>query len=168
MSNSLIIALSSSVLLMVAPSVASAAQSDKEFMEHAIEGNNSEIQLGELAQEKGATTESKNYGKTLKEDHSTANEKAIAIAKSMGVTPPTAMTAEARSEKQKLEKLSGNAFDREFANYMVKDHKKDIQDFEAQAKASGQVANFAQENLPTLKKHLDIAQSLANANSAQQ
>ena len=168
MRNSSIIALGSSLILMAAASVASAAQSDNEFMEHAIEGNNSEIQLGELAQEKGATTETKNFGKTLSQDHSAANEKAMAIAKSMNITPPTAMTAEARNEKQKLEKLSGNAFDREFANYMVKDHKKDIQDFEAQAKGSGQVASFAQENLPTLKKHLDIAQSLTAARSAHQ
>jgi putative membrane protein len=168
MRNNSVIALVSALILVASTSVALAAKSDKKFMKDAIQGNNSEVQLGELAQQNGATQEMRNFGKTLSDDHAAANEKAVSIARSMDINPPTTMTAEAQNEKQKLEKLSGDAFDREFANYMVKDHKNDIQEFQRQANGSGEVANFAQENLPTLKKHLEIAQSLSTANSAPQ
>jgi len=45
---------------------------------------------------------------------------------------------------------------------MAEDHQKDIGDFQEQAKAQGPVAQFAQQTLPTLQKHLQMAQSLEN------
>jgi len=45
---------------------------------------------------------------------------------------------------------------------MVDDHKKDISDFKDEAKTGGKVvAKLAKQTLPTLEKHLKIAQSLA-------
>jgi len=38
---------------------------------------------------------------------------------------------------------------------------KDISKFQEESKKSGSVANFAQETLPVLKKHLDMAESLS-------
>jgi len=49
----------------------------------------------------------------------------------------------------------------------VADHKKDIKEFEKQAKGSDDVASFAKDTLPTLKKHLQTAQSLKSGKSAQ-
>jgi len=40
-------------------------------------------------------------------------------------------------------------------NHMVMDHKKDIKEFEKEAKKSDAVGGFANETLPTLRKHLD-------------
>lgn len=51
---------------------------------------------------------------------------------------------------------------------MVDDHKNDIKEFEAQAKGTDDVASFAKNTLPTLQKHLQIAQSLTSQTSAQQ
>jgi putative membrane protein len=46
---------------------------------------------------------------------------------------------------------------------MVTDHKKDIRDFEQAAKSQDeQVADYAKDTLPTLRKHLDTAEGLAN------
>jgi putative membrane protein len=60
----------------------------------------------------------------------------------------------------KLGRLSGRQFDREFARHMVQDHKKDIAEFERESKKSGEVANFAQDTLSVLKKHLQIAEQI--------
>jgi Domain of unknown function (DUF4142) len=46
-------------------------------------------------------------------------------------------------------------------NHMVQDHRKDISKFEQERKNSGAVATFAQETLPVLKKHLEMAESLS-------
>ena len=73
-----------------------------------------------------------------------------------------------KSLHDRLAKLSGEQFDKEFAKAMVDDHKNDIKEFEAQAKGTDDVASFAKNTLPTLQKHLQIAQSLTSQKSAQQ
>ena len=60
-----------------------------------------------------------------------------------------------------MSKLSGDRFDREFAKHMVTDHKKDIKDYEKEAKKNDAAGAYAKEALPTLKKHLETAQSLS-------
>lgn len=79
----------------------------------------------------------------------------------MHVSVPTAMMPEARSEYGKLQRMRGREFDREVKRYMIEDHQKDIADFEDQAKnGDRQTAALARAQLPTLRKHLRIAQGL--------
>jgi putative membrane protein len=58
--------------------------------------------------------------------------------------------------------MTGAAFDKEFASFMVDDHKKAIAMFEQEAASSdpAQVTALATKTLPTLKAHLAKAQSL--------
>jgi putative membrane protein len=62
---------------------------------------------------------------------------------------------------EKMSKLSGDRFDREFAKYMVADHKKDIKEYEKEAKKNDAAGAYAKEALPTLHNHLETAQSLS-------
>ena len=76
-------------------------------------------------------------------------------------------TKKQKADYDRISKLSGEQFDREFAKMMVEDHKKDIREFETEAKKkTDPVAEFANETLPTLRKHLEMAQSLASGESA--
>jgi len=59
-----------------------------------------------------------------------------------------------------MAKMNGAAFDRMFAEHMTKDHKKDIAEYQKEAKAKDAAGEYAGNTLPTLKKHLDTAQSL--------
>jgi len=43
---------------------------------------------------------------------------------------------------------------------MVTDHKEDIGKYQKEAKSKGPLADFAQQTLPTLQKHLQSAESL--------
>jgi putative membrane protein len=119
--------------------------------------------MGRLAQKNGGSDGVRSFGQMLVQDHSAANEKATSLAQTQGVTPPTAPKPEA----SRLSKLNGEAFDMKFAKHMVADHKKDIKEFEEQAKESDDVASFAKDTLPTLKKHWQTAQSLESGKSAQ-
>jgi putative membrane protein len=138
------------------------ADSARSFLEDAIRGNNSEIKLGQLAQQKAASESVRSFGRTLQTDHSKGNEQAIALAKQMQITPPTDATTEADKEYDKLSKMSGAQFDSEFTSYMVQDHRKDIAEYQEQAKDKSdlKVAQLATETLPTLQHHLELAQSL--------
>jgi predicted outer membrane protein len=110
---------------------AHAAQDAEDFIKQAIRGNIAEVQMGELA-------------------------------KDMNVDPPTKPSEEAQETYDRLAKLSGDKFDREFISVAVKDHKKDIEAYSKQAKSGDnkKVAEYADETLPILKKHLDMAQKL--------
>jgi putative membrane protein len=137
------------------------AKTDKDFLTDAIQGNLAEISVGELAQKNGNSDRVRSFGQMLVQDHSAANEKATKLAKEHDLTPPTQPKPEEKELSDKLAKLSGDEFDKDFANAMVEDHKKAIKEFEEQAQGSGDVASFAKETIPTLKKHLETAESLA-------
>jgi putative membrane protein len=163
MAKSVIAAIVAAVLLCTAAAFAADRASEK-FIKEAIEGNLAEVQVGKLAQEKGQRAEVKSYGQMLATDHGGANQKAMQVASQLGVTPPTEPNAKQKRVYDQLYKLSGDKFDAAFAKEMVKDHKHDIKAFEKAAKNTQEPAkSFASETLPTLRKHLDAAESLAKA-----
>jgi putative membrane protein len=156
--SSLVLALA----LTASVSTAALAKTEKEFVTDAIKGDNSEIALGQLAVTKSASDPVKAFGKTLVDDHSKAKTEASAVATKVSVSPPSEMSSEAQTEMTKLKQLTGPAFDKEFSRYMVEDHKKDIAEFKKEADGGhGAVQQLAAQTLPTLEKHLQMAESLS-------
>ncbi len=154
------------LVLPLAPRAQETAPTPADFMRKAIEGDNSEIRLGALAQERAASPGVRDFGKMLQQDHAKARLEADKVAQGLGQKAPTGMSSEAEAEFHKLQGLNGAAFDKEFVSYMVDDHQKDIADFTAEAAQTGPAATMAQRQLPTLQKHLQTAQSLAGPPAA--
>jgi putative membrane protein len=164
MSKSSSIAASAFLLVAATTTAFAADRASEKFIKEAIEGNLAEVQVGRLAQEKGQRAEVKSFGEMLASDHGSANQKAMQVASQLGVTPPSEPNAKQKRIYGKLSKLSGDKFDAAFAKEMVSDHKKDIKAFEKAAKNTQDPARgFAAETLPTLRKHLETAQSLEKA-----
>jgi putative membrane protein len=141
----------------------SPAEANQAFMKEAIQGDLAEIQMGKLAQEKGASEQVKQFGQRLESDHRAHLEKATPLAQSLGVTPPTEPNAHQKTTYDKLSSLSGPQFDRQFAKNMVKDHRKDIKAFQREGRKAGPAADFAKQTLPTLEEHLKLAKSLSGS-----
>jgi putative membrane protein len=134
---------------------------DRHFLSDAIKGDNSEMMLGQLAAERGASPAVRDYGRMLHDDHAHARDEALRVGARVGVADTGEVMPEARQEARKLRHLDGRAFDREFVRYMAKDHRKDIAEFRREARQGGPVANLAQATLPDLQKHLDTALRLS-------
>ncbi|QFU16839.1 DUF4142 domain-containing protein [Microvirga thermotolerans] len=133
----------------------------RQFIVKAIQGNMAEIAMGQLAQQKGASDGVKSFGQMLVQDHSAAKDQASAAATAAQVTPPTEPNKEQKATYDRMSKLSGAAFDRQFVAHMVADHKKEIGEYQKEAKRSdGAISDYAKATLPTLQKHLETAQSL--------
>lgn len=146
--------------LLILPSSA-LAQSGADFLTKAVQGDNSEIMLGKLAEQKGGSAAVRRFGTTLVTDHTKAKTQVTTLAASMSVSVPGSAMPEAQSEADKLSKMSGTDFDNEFLSYMVTDHQKDVDDFTKEADAhDGKVSALAKKQMPTLKKHLRLAQAL--------
>lgn len=145
---------------LLASSAAVAAPAAK-FLSKAAQGDNSEIQLGQLISERGSSATVRDFGNTLVSDHRQALAQVASVAHQMDMRVPKSIMPQARAERAKLEHLRGAAFDREVKRYMIHDHQKDISDFEKQARSGDRrTAGLAQRQLPTLRKHLHIAESL--------
>jgi putative membrane protein len=136
--------------------------SDRQFITKAAEGGKAEVELGQLAAQKGQSQEVKDFGRRMVSDHTKANEHLQQVAQQEGITLPDRIDPESQALKKKLEGLSGAEFDRVYMSNMVKDHTKDIQEFKEEA-SKGQdpaVKNFAQQTLPTLEEHLKLAKQI--------
>ena len=145
---------------LLASSSAIAAPAAK-FLTDAMKGDNSEIQLGQLIAQNGSSSDVKDFGNTLVSDHTQAKSQVADLAQQMHVPATDAIMPEARSERAKLQRMHGMAFDREVKRYMIKDHKEDIAKFRAQARSGDRrTAALAKQQLSTLEKHLHIAESL--------
>ena len=138
------------------------------FLTETAQGGLAEVTLGQMATAKSENEAVKNFGRRMVQDHSKANNEIKGLATTAGVPLPTEMSAEAKDLQQRLGSLSGVEFDRTYMEEMVKDHKKDIAAFENQAESgkNAQVKEWAKKTLPTLKEHLDLAQSTAKRVSA--
>ncbi|HEX4693657.1 DUF4142 domain-containing protein [Sphingomonas sp.] len=153
------------LLFLVAPVALLAtpanAKTPSSFLHDAIQGDNSEMTLGALAATRGDSAGTRTFGRTLRADHAKAKMDAVALARRDRVAIPSDMMPEARTEYRKLQRMSGPAFDREFARYMVDDHRKDIAEFEDQARTGTRgTAALARATLPDLRKHLRMAEAL--------
>lgn len=135
-------------------------QTEQHFLTEAIQGDLAEVSIGKLAQEKGQADEVKQFGQMLEQDHGDHLKQAEQIAEQMGIAAPNSPSAKQQATHEKLEKLSGSAFDKEFKQAMVKDHQEDIAKYRREAKGKGPLARFAQQTVPTLEKHLKQAQAL--------
>jgi len=131
------------------------------FIRDAIQRNLAEIRMGQLAQDKAQSSDVKSYGQMLVTDQSASNEQAEKVAEQIGIATPTEPSVTQKAMLDKMSRLSGTAFDRAFINEMIADHKMNIARFQNEAKKKNDpAADFANQALPTLKKHLDAAQKL--------
>lgn len=155
-----IVAVVPAVVLMLSAGVAVAAP-DAQFITKAIEGDNAEIRLGQLAQERGVSQEVRSFGHTLVQDHSRAREQALQVAQRLGVRPTEAIAPEAQAAEERLRGLAGPDFDREFARVMVENHRKDVDEFRQQSRTGQQeTRRLAEQTLPVLERHLEKARAL--------
>jgi putative membrane protein len=136
---------------------------DRQFIKEAADGGMAEVELGQLAADKASSPEVKAFAERMVKDHSQANDQLKQIAAQKGVTLPSSPSAKHEAMKDKLSKLSGDAFDQAYMSSMLKDHQKDVAAFRKES-TSGQdpdVKQFAAQTLPTLKDHLKQAESVS-------
>jgi putative membrane protein len=133
------------------------------FLTEAMQGDNSETALGALAARRGTSEGVRRFGAMLAADHSRGKAEAVAVARKLHVPVTDRLAPEAVKERLKLAGLTGRAFDREFARYMVDDHRKDIAKFTAETSRPDQpaIVALARKTIPVLRKHLATAKSLA-------
>lgn len=141
---------------------------DKKFLKDAAMGSMTEVQLGKLAAEKGSTDNVKQYGQKLASDHTRASEDLKQVAEKENIQIPDSLDSKHQSKVDKLSKLSGPEFDRAFVKDQMKDHQKDVDDYQAEAQygTNPNVKMTAAKELPALQQHLATAKELNKQKAA--
>lgn len=161
---------------------------DAGFIRQAADGGLKEVEIGKLAKSRASDSNVKAFADMMVQDHSKANDQLMALAKSKGVTLPSAgarpttttaaadrptgaagagesMTASGTSGEQaggKLATLNGAEFDRAYMTQMVEEHEKTVQLFEQESKSGqdAEVKAWAAKQLPALREHLTQARTV--------
>lgn len=135
----------------------------RKFVKEAAMGDQAEMRLGELAVKKGASDDVRAFGQMMMDHHSKAASDLKASVADTGMKLPTALDTKHKKALDRLGKLSGEAFDREYMKMMVSEHEKDLATFRNASKqlSDPQVKEFATTALPTLESHLDRARQVA-------
>jgi putative membrane protein len=136
---------------------------DQAFAKEAAMGGLAEVDLGQLAASKASSPDVKQFGQRMVDDHGKANEELKSWAAQKNVTLPTELDAKHKAEHAKLEKLSGDAFDRAYMTAMVADHNKDVADFQRESKSAKdpELKAWAAKTLPTLQDHQKSAKEIS-------
>jgi putative membrane protein len=140
------------------------APADKTFVHEAAVGGMAEVELGNLAKEKASSADVKQFGERMATDHGKANDELKQWAQKNNVTLPADVDAKHKALKDRLSKLSGDAFDKAYMREMVTDHQKDVAAFRkaSQTAKNADLKAWAGQTLPTLEDHLKQARETAS------
>jgi putative membrane protein len=132
-------------------------ENDAQFLVNAAENNLEQIQLGQLAQQKGSTTQVKELGKTMEDAHTKSQNDLTALAKSKMITIPNSPIDDAQDAYKDLNEKTGDDFDEAYADMMVSKHEDAIEVFEEASTDSydADIKNWATATLPVLRTHLN-------------
>jgi len=98
------------------------SRGDRDLVHDIAIANMAEIELGRLAANRGVNTEVKRFGQMIVDDHTAANNKLKAIAEQHNIPMPADVDDSHRDLRERLSKLEGAEFDREFTKAMVDGH----------------------------------------------
>jgi putative membrane protein len=136
---------------------------DDNFLIKAAAADNAEIQTSKLADSRASTQQIKDFAAQVVKDHEKSADRLAKVIKNRKVAIVSGLEKENRDQIDRLSKVRGDQFDREYLHWMVMTHTNAISMFENEAKngKDAEIRSFADETLPTLREHLKRAEELA-------
>ena len=140
-------------------------EDDTDFAVKAADGGMLEVQLAELALTKASSPKVKEFAQTMITDHSKANEELKSLAQSKNISLPTSLSEENQKDYNDLAEKSGAEFDKAYCEFMVKDHKDDLEKFKKAADDAEDpdLKTWAAGKVPVLEHHLSMAEGMEKA-----
>jgi putative membrane protein len=138
------------------------ASGDRKFVEAAARAGMAEVESAQLAKGKADSQAIKDFARRMEDDHNKANEALRKLADAKGVALPPETDVRHRRLQDRLRGHTAAQFEREYIDHQVSDHRHVISDFEKEAKKGhdADLRKWAGEQLPILREHLRMAQSV--------
>jgi putative membrane protein len=151
---------------MTPPSKALSAQ-DRKFVATAGEAGAAEIEMARIAMDRAQSSDVKSFASRMVSDHQKAGDDLDKIASNKGVTVDDKLSAKDQAELDRLNKLQGASFDREYVKSQLAAHKAAVALFGKESKSGNdsELKSFAASTLPTLQDHLQLVEQLSKSAS---
>ena len=144
-------------------SMAKLSSGDEKALKDMAQANINEVAAAKIALNKAESSEVKAFAQKMVDDHGSALTKVQTVAKQKDVTLPTEPDAQHKAMADKLEKESGNAFDKMYMeNAGTKDHKMVLSKLQSDAKniKDPDVKALADAHTPVVEQHLKSAEQM--------
>ncbi len=138
---------------------------DRHFVATAAEAGAAEVAMGKLASERASSADVKAFASHMVTDHTKAGDELKKVASAKGAQLADQPSAKDQRELDKLAKLQGADFDREYVRVQLAAHKDAVSLFKKEASAGrdSDLKQFASSTLPTLQEHLQMVQQLSKS-----
>lgn len=145
---------------------------NEDFLIEAASSNSMEIAAGGLATSNGQHEAVRAFGQQMVDEHTAVQNEMSELANSKGWTVPTELLRKHERELERLRNQTGEDFDREFAELMVRSHEDAIDlftdfaesgDNDPDRRIDQDLRNFASQKVPDLRAHLDHANRLLDS-----
>jgi putative membrane protein len=172
------IALSAAVLIGSAASAGAQnapSPTDPQIAHIVTTADNIDIEAGRLALKKSRNPQVRAFANEMVRDHSAVNQQAAALARKLKIKPGDNDTSrglmrQAKAEADKLSRLSGPSFDKEYADNEVAYHKQvndALQNTLIPAAQNGELKSLLSTGLMMFQGHQQHAEQMAQALSTQ-
>lgn len=166
----------------------SVTASDRNFVNHMLSDGTAEVELGRLAKDHAASNEVKQFAQMMIDDHTKAGEQLKQVASTYGIPQDATIDDKHKDLMDKLTKLNGADFDRQYMDAMVDGHEDAVRDLRTRVdedrslrdrvtgtnpqnpaatrpepsddKVKMSVNQWAADALPTVERHLDRAKQI--------
>ena len=152
-------------VLLASPAFAAVPTADQQFARQAASGGMAEVQAAQLAQQRSASPQVRQFASRMATDHGAANDELQQIAQQESIDLPSRPDSKDMAGVKRLSGMNGAQFDQNYAQEELRDHQQTVALFRKEAESGKDQAlkEFAQKTLPTLQQHLQMAQQM-NAN----
>lgn len=159
----------------VAPGAAAApapelagAPTDAQIAQIVLTANSADSAAGVLAESKGSMKSVRDFGRQMAADHGAVNKHAVELATKLGLTPEQSPTSQSLKDDgdqnmQKLQGLSGAAFDRAYVDHEVALHQQVLDALDQTLLPNAQNAELRallEKGRPIFQGHLDMARKI--------
>jgi len=141
------------------------AQSPAEFIDEASAKGIADIEASRLAHQQTTSKEVKDYTIQVIDDRTTANQHLAKIAKKLELPVADREKVVSKAKTLMPSVQDGDAFDAAYAASQVKATEEAIKQIQQQAQTSEipELRAFAEETLPKLERHLQMARALQSS-----
>jgi putative membrane protein len=113
------------------------SSADREFVHDLSIANKAEVELGRMALQNSSNAEVKKFAQMMVDDHTQAAEKLDEVASQHNIPKPVLLDEEHTALRDKLAKLKGAEFDREYTNAMAGGHEDVLDKVESRVDKAG-------------------------------
>lgn len=147
---------------------AQTGQSDQAFAVQAAVTGLAQVETAKLAKKRASSDAIREMAEKMVDDHSRANDRLTSIASKHNITLPKDLEAAQQRDVDRLQTLSGQAFDRALLAHERQAHREAIALYSKQAESGSntELKQFAADQLPKLREHLEHVEKLQRQSGA--